>query len=57
MKKIAIVAALILVTGLTALSVSGKENKTEALTVKVEKADAVNNPTVNSQNARLATAD
>lgn len=53
MKKAAIAAALILTTGLTALSITKTQNKTAEVKVKVEN---LNVKTIGSINT-LATAD
>lgn len=54
MKKIAIIIALVSVTALAALTVSGKENKTESAKVKIEHAETV---TPSPETTTLATAD
>ena len=54
MKKIAIITAIIVTTGLTALAVSGNANKNDAMKLKADKAEmAVVSKKVNT----LATAD
>ena len=54
MKKIAIIAGIILTTGLTALSISKKENKTADVKVKFENTASANKA---GANMNLATAD
>lgn len=56
MKKIIIILAVILTSGLTALSITRKETKTEAAKVSIEKAMAVKS-LGNSGSENLATAD
>lgn len=56
MKKIAIIAGIILTTGLTALSITKKENKPEEVKVKIENPIATEKTTVNA-GLSLATAD
>ncbi|MDB4925387.1 hypothetical protein [Mucilaginibacter sp.] len=55
MKKIVIITGIVLTTGLTAFSLTRKENKTEEVKVKVENLD--NKATTQSANVILATAD
>ncbi len=54
MKKIAIIAGIILTTGLTALSVSKKENKTADVKVKFENTNSANKA---GAGMNLGTAD
>jgi hypothetical protein len=54
MKKIAIIAAITLTTGLTALSISKKENKAADVKVKLENTNLINKA---GAGMTLATAD
>jgi len=55
MKKIIIILAVILTSGLTALSITRSENKDDAAKVKTEKSDFT--AKTNTGSANLATAD
>jgi hypothetical protein len=54
MKKVVIIAGIILTTGLTALSISKKDNKAGDIKVRMEKTDFGSK---NAANTVLATAD
>jgi len=57
MKKIIIILAVILTSGLTALSITRNENKSAVANAKIEKADFAAKNNTNSGSANLATAD
>ncbi|MDB5118067.1 MAG: hypothetical protein JWQ79_3559 [Mucilaginibacter sp.] len=57
MKKVAIIAGIILTTGLTALSITKKVTKPEEARLKIENVTVADKSTVQSANASLGTAD
>lgn len=57
MKKIIIILAVILTSGLTALSITRNENKDAGVKAKIEKADFANKTADRSGSSILATAD
>jgi hypothetical protein len=57
MKKIIIILAVILTSGLTALSITRNGNKEVAVNAKIEKAEFSTKTMANSGSGNLATAD